>query len=188
MAMTTRQMTRSPAAHSSRSLAWVAPSRRTRPHGVAARTGSGSKVSSCERMTHNFGRIGLTGVATANPTGEDTGGEVFTQSDGGVPGGAPAPAPAPAPAAPVNDCSVRSGPCYTPTVTIPVTSSGGRERATFDLAAAFDTDAATGKKPSCCEVRQFIKWDQAFHDWMGGPPHSGFPSSTAANTWIEDRG
>jgi hypothetical protein len=36
-------------------------------------------------------------------------------------------------------------------------------------------------------VRQYIKWDRRFHDWRGGPPHSGFPSGAAHDTWIEDR-
>ena len=135
--------------------------------------------------------MGVTGIAASldsrNPTDDDGEGEVVTQSDAGAPGGAPAPAPAPAPAKAADNCSVRSGPSYTPSPTVPVTTTGDKKKARFTLAAAFDTDAGTGKKPSCCEVRQFIKWDKAFHDWMGGPPHSGFPSGAAADTWIEDR-
>ena len=88
---------------------------------------------------------------------------------------------------PANKCSVSTGPSYSPSGTIPVVSSGGAKSAPFSFSAAFDTDASTGKKPSCCEVHQFIKWDTAFHTGNGGPPHSGFPSSAAANTWIEDR-
>jgi hypothetical protein len=126
------------------------------------------------------------GIVTANGDGgtPDIG-------DGGLPvggapdGGTPMAGDAGAPVA--NNCSVRSGPTYSPTGTIPVTTSGGRKRAPFSFSAAFDTDAATGKTPSCCEVHQFIKWDNAFATFAGGPPHSGFPSGTAANTWIEDR-
>ena len=189
--MKTGMLTRSPAADSSRSFEWIAPSRRTQPFGAPDRA-----------HDHSFGRIGLTDIATANPTGEETGDEVLTQSDAGPDAGSdagrdagpdagPEAGPDAGPDAgttPANNCSVRSGPSYTPSGTIPVTTAGGRKRATFDLAAAFDTDTATGKKPSCCEVRQFIKWDRAFHTWRGGPPHSGFPSSAAADTWIEDRG
>lgn len=84
-----------------------------------------------------------------------------------------------------NSCSVTSGPTYTPSGTIPVTTSGGRKMAPFSFAATFDS--GSGKSPSCCEVHQFIKWDRAFHTANGGPPHSGFPSGAAADTWIEDR-
>jgi hypothetical protein len=57
------------------------------------------------------------------------------------------------------------------------------------MAATFGTAFVTEppRRPSCCEVRQYIKWDNAFHTWMGGPPHSGFPSSATADTWYEDR-
>jgi hypothetical protein len=70
---------------------------------------------------------------------------------------------------------------------VPVVKSGGRKRAPFKFNARFATNALTGATPSCCEVRQFIKWDSAFATWAGGPPHAGFPSSTPADTWIEDR-
>jgi hypothetical protein len=84
---------------------------------------------------------------------------------------------------------VDSGPSYTPSGTIPVTDAGGRKRATFTMAATFGTAFVTvpPRKPACCEVRQYIRWDDAFHTWRGGPPHSGFPSSASANTWYEDR-
>jgi hypothetical protein len=57
------------------------------------------------------------------------------------------------------------------------------------MAAAFGTDPSSTppRVSSCCEVRQYIKWDDAFHNWRGGPPHGGFPSSATANTWYEDR-
>jgi hypothetical protein len=68
-----------------------------------------------------------------------------------------------------------------------VTDAGGRKSAAFSMAAAFTTNAGTGATPSRCEVRQFIKWDARYATSKGGPPHSGFPASTAAGTWIEDR-
>lgn len=84
-------------------------------------------------------------------------------------------------------CAVASGPAYSPSGTIPVVNAGGRKRAPFRLDASFVTDGPNGKAPACCSVRQFIKWDSAFANWRGGPPHSGFPSSSSPNTWIEDR-
>jgi hypothetical protein len=36
-------------------------------------------------------------------------------------------------------------------------------------------------------VRQYIKWDKAYQDEKGGPPHGGFPSSATYGTWYEDR-
>lgn len=84
-------------------------------------------------------------------------------------------------------CSVKSGPTYSPSGTVPVVGSGGRKRAPFSFTASFDSGFLSGKQPSCCEVHQFIKWDTAFHTWRGGPPHSGFPTGTPANTWTEDR-
>jgi len=95
----------------------------------------------------------------------------------------------PVAATPSGQCYVDTGPTYTPTGSIPVTNTGGRKRATFNFAATFGAAYVTlpPRKPSCCEVRQYIKWDNAFHTWRGGPPHSGFPSSASANTWYEDR-
>jgi hypothetical protein len=129
--------------------------------------------------------------STRNPTGmgggEDT--TVDGDGDGGVPavgdGATPMSGNPGAPAA--SNCSVSSGPTYSPSGTIPVTSSAGMKSASFSMAASFATDAATGKKPSCCEVHQFIKWDSAYASSHGGPPHSGFPSGAGADTWIEDR-
>jgi hypothetical protein len=92
------------------------------------------------------------------------------------------------PAAPGCTCEMKSGPAYTPTGDIPVDFSGGQARASFDMAASFVNDPATGKLPSCCHVKQFIKWDKAFAKYRGGPPHEGFPASTGPDTWIEDRG
>lgn len=93
----------------------------------------------------------------------------------------------PRPKPPAEECSVRTGPTYSPSGTIPVTNVGGRKTASFSFAASFNTDPTTGKKPACCEVRQFIKWDPVYHKLHPGPPHSGFPSGTPPNTWIEDR-
>jgi hypothetical protein len=47
--------------------------------------------------------------------------------------------------------------------------------------------AAVAARPGCCSVRQYIKWDQAFHNWHGGPPHRGFPANATFDTWYEDR-
>lgn len=89
------------------------------------------------------------------------------------------------------ECSVASGPSYAPTGTIPVTTTGGRKQASFDFAATFNDSSWwqfwSSADPSCCEVRQYIRWDSAFQSWRGGPPHSGFPSTSPANVWIEDR-
>lgn len=98
----------------------------------------------------------------------------------------PAPPPPSAPAAAACQCDVASGPTYTPSGAIPVTTSGGRKRARFSLAASFTNNPGAGKPASCCHVRQYIKWDTRFETWAGGPPHSGF-GSAPANTWIEDR-
>jgi hypothetical protein len=89
------------------------------------------------------------------------------------------------------NCSVTSGPTYTPNGVIPVTTTGGRKRATFNFAATFGTASWwqfwSSADPACCEVRQYIKWDEAFHNYRGGPPHSGFPSTATHGTWYEDR-
>jgi hypothetical protein len=147
-------------------------------------------------------------AATLNPD-EDPGAgdEVITLGDAGAPdSGAPVggardagppdagggdagpPDTGTAPVAPPTQrCSIVSGPAYTPSGTIPVTNAGGRKTAaTFNLGASFHS-AGTGVSPACCSVRQYIKWNTAFHNWSGGPPHAGFPSSAPANTWIEDR-
>jgi hypothetical protein len=90
-------------------------------------------------------------------------------------------------ATPARNCHVASGPTYSPTGAIPVTTSGGRKRAAFTFSAGFGSDASTGRAPAACEVRQYIKWNKAFQDWRGGPPHSGFPSSATHGNWYEDR-
>lgn len=126
-------------------------------------------------------------AATRNVGGGVSEDEVVTTNGTPAPGVFP-PSPPPPPA-PTGQCYVTSGPAYTPSGTIPVTNAGGRKSAPFSMAATFGTAYVTlpPRKPSCCEVRQYIKWDNAFHTWRGGPPHSGFPSSATAGTWYEDR-
>ncbi|MFZ5447953.1 MAG: DUF4157 domain-containing protein [Thermodesulfobacteriota bacterium] len=84
---------------------------------------------------------------------------------------------------------VKSGPRYTPGGPITATVAGGRKSASFRFTAEFEHDPANGIFASCCEVRQFIRWDPAAVASWGGPtvPHGGFPAGTPANTWIEDR-
>jgi hypothetical protein len=115
--------------------------------------------------------------------------EDVTANGGGVPAAGPASASpiAPTPTAVTPHCVVASGPTYTPRGTIPATTSGGVKRFPFRLAATFSNRSPEAVLPSCCSVRQYIKWDQRYVDSKGGPPHSGFPSSTPVDTWIEDR-
>jgi hypothetical protein len=130
-------------------------------------------------------------VATVAPDPMDAGVAVAAQADPANDAGKAVPVKddgANKPAAPGCKCEMKSGPAYTPTGDIPVDFSGGQARASFDLNASFATNPATGAVPSCCHVRQYIKWDQAFANKAGGPPHAGFPAATAPNTWIEDRG
>jgi hypothetical protein len=91
----------------------------------------------------------------------------------------------------VTKCSVKSGPKYTPKGKIRVTTTGNRKSAPFSFAATFRNSAWgpfwKDADASCCEVRQYIKWDKAFHDYIGGPPHSGFPATATYDTWYEDR-
>jgi hypothetical protein len=88
---------------------------------------------------------------------------------------------------PSPNCAVASGLTYSPTGNIPVTDSGGRKSAPFSFSASFTTSSGAKCEPRCCEVRQYIKWNKDFQDWGGGPPHSGFPSSSTFDTWYEDR-
>ena len=171
-------------------------------------------------------------IVSRNPRAEvPTGEEVMSQAPAPAPASAPAPAPPPAP--PAQKCTVTSGPSYSPGGKIPVTTSGGRKRASFNFSASFGeahgalgrlglglrTGASTGagigayflgvgalpgaliggliggiaglagsdSASSCCEIRQFIKWDATAAAALGGVPHGGFPSGTPADTWIEDR-
>jgi len=133
---------------------------------------------------HELDRVAARRTAGRNPLDEE--GDVMS-ADAGVDAPTPAPPPTPAPATPAANCAVKSGPSYSVTGTVPVITSGGKKRAPFDFSASFTTDATKGAKPSCCEVRQYVKWDKKFHDWMKGPIHSGFPSTATYDTWYEDR-
>lgn len=164
--------------------------------------GTGAPAAAWRGRGHDFGRLsvhamepGATAAAAARDAAtrgvdaEAAGDEVVTSN------GHPAPAPAPgatAPTPPVakqpaSKCQVTAGPTYSPSGSIPVTVTGGRKQATFKMTAAFGAGAAGGHVPSCCQVRQYIKWDKAFHTWRGGPPHGGFPAAATHGTWYEDR-
>ena len=112
---------------------------------------------------------------------------------------APAPAPAPAPegsgdpepaqGAPGGTsctCAVASGPAYRPTGKVPVTVANGRRSADFSMSASFVNDPAKGKLPSCCHVRQYIRWDKTLASSFHGPPPT-LPANTPPDTWVEDR-
>lgn len=90
-------------------------------------------------------------------------------------------------AAPSPNCAVASGPAYSPTGKIPVKESGSVKSAPFSFSARFATSSGARSEPRCCEVHQYIRWSKAFQEWRGGPPHSGFPSSSTFDTWYEDR-
>ncbi len=159
--------------------------------------GKGKDDSTALQAQPAAGAIGRSATAagatsTRNVSGDVSQDEVVTTNGTPAPAPGATPASPPPPAAPSTadgQCYVNSGPTYTPSGAIPVTTSGGRKRATFSMAATFGTALVTvpPRRPRCCEVRQYIKWDSAFHTWRGGPPHSGFPSSATANTWYEDR-
>ena len=72
------------------------------------------------------------------------------------------------PAGTANKCSVSSPPSYKPTGTIPVTVEDLTKKASFSLAAAFDTDAATGKKPSCNGNKTKASSPVITIDWTSG--------------------
>ncbi len=116
---------------------------------------------------------------TRNPAGdgptEDE--DVTANGDAGTDAGA----------APAANCSVASGPTYTPSGTVPIVRASGRKSAPFSFGATFATTPGSGAAPRCCSVRQYIKWDKAYQDDKGGPPHSGFPSSSSFGSWYEDR-
>jgi hypothetical protein len=89
---------------------------------------------------------------------------------------------------PARGCKLLSGPTYPPGARYLAREiKDGRQKASFDLAAKFAKDAGAGNDPACCEVRQYIKWDEAYEKDNGGPPHSGFPASAKHSTWHEDR-
>ena len=87
---------------------------------------------------------------------------------------------------------VKRGPRYNPAG--PINVPGGAVRqATFNMFAEFDSDLANKFFPSCCEVRQDIRWDATFvASSVAQPgglsvPHTGFPATHPAGRWIEDR-
>jgi hypothetical protein len=135
--------------------------------------------------THRASRPGLDEPTRAACRGHDFGCIEVERTKDEAPGGGPKQEPAKPPA---STCKVASGPTYTPTGTIRVKAEAGRTIAdTFAMSATFVTDPRAGHDPSCCQVRQYIKWDKAHHDYRKGPPHKGFPADAAHGTWIEDR-
>jgi hypothetical protein len=83
---------------------------------------------------------------------------------------------------------LQTGPRYTPGGTFNPAVVGGNQSATFRFGATFKNDPANGIFASCCEARQFIRWDAASAAALpGGIPHGGFPAGSPADTWIEDR-
>jgi len=130
---------------------------------------------------HHSSEVASRGPHSAQPKG------CTRKPDKGTPDpGKQAPKPE-RPKSSAGNCSVASGPSYSPSRTIPVTDYGSFKTASFNMAATLTTDSAKNSKPSCCEIRQFIRWDKTAHKANGGPPHEGFPSSAKADTWIEDR-
>ena len=86
------------------------------------------------------------------------------------------------------ECKCASGVEYAPAAPVAVPDGGGGETTHFAFDADFESDPAAGVFPSCCEVRQFIRWNAAAAAGMpGGVPHGGFPAGTPVDTFIEDR-
>jgi hypothetical protein len=86
---------------------------------------------------------------------------------------------------------VTAGPRYNPAGPINVPRAAPRD-AHFDMFAQFRSDPANQIYPSCCEVRQDIRWDAAFVAAAAAAlnpvvPNANFPAAHPANTWIEDR-
>jgi len=163
----------------------AAPARATSP----VRRPAAQDREAVHSILHARRADGPRAAATRNVNGYGASEEVVTGNGVAAPAPGVSPPSPPVPAAPSGQCHVTSGPAYTPTGTIPVTSAGGRKRASFAMAATFGSALVTvpPRMPRCCEVRQYIKWDKAFQDWRGGPPHSGFPSGATHGTWYEDR-
>ncbi len=88
-------------------------------------------------------------------------------------------------------CEVISGPTYSKTGTIQAKQEdpGSLEQtAGVEMSAKFADNPASGRKASCCEVRQQARWDDEFQRSNGGrPPHKGFPADAKPGTWHEDR-
>lgn len=87
------------------------------------------------------------------------------------------------------ECKVVTGVHYVPGAPVAVPAGGGGETTHFDFNAEFENNPAAGAFPSCCEARQFIRWNAAAAAGMGpaAVPHGGFPAGTPADTFIEDR-
>lgn len=87
-------------------------------------------------------------------------------------------------------CEVISGPRYSKTGTIEAKQPdpGSLEQtAGLEMRAEFANDPVSGRKASCCEVRQQVRWDDEFvRSNQGRPPHQGFQGANAG-TWQEDR-
>jgi hypothetical protein len=90
------------------------------------------------------------------------------------------------------ECKVKDGVVYTPAAPVVqpgIPGDGPGEHADFNFNAEFESDPAAGVFPSCCEVRQYIRWNAAAAAAHGpaGVPHGGFPAGTPPDTFIEDR-
>jgi hypothetical protein len=87
------------------------------------------------------------------------------------------------------ECKVVNGVTYVPGAPAVVAAAGGGETAHFAFDAEFENGPAAGVFPSCCEIRQFIRWNAAAAAGMGpaGVPHGGFLAGTPVDTFIEDR-
>ena len=83
-------------------------------------------------------------------------------------------------------CSFVNGPAYSTSGPIQATDNGTTKTAHLDFSAKFGNNAKSGEEPGCCEVHQFLNYDQRFAASNGGPPHSGF-QGTQPNTNNEDR-
>jgi hypothetical protein len=95
--------------------------------------------------------------------------------------------PAPAPDAPKDVCKVAAGPAYAPSGRVPFKNTNGLKVADMSLSASFATDASKHVRPSCCEVRQFTKWNENSDSQNGGRAPKDFPSDAKPDTWYEDR-
>ena len=157
------------------------------PAPASRRVGNQARLRACER-TRGFGEPAPDDedvTAATDIRAPDTSGDVLGGPAGGVPGWAAAGPPGGP--GPPQHCAVDSGPTHTPSGSVPVVVAGGRKNAVFSLRAVFRQAASKNQWPGCCQVRQYIKWDHRYHASKGGPPHGGFPASTPADTWIEDR-
>ena len=151
------------------------------------RCGDGPCTCGCENRTeeepvtnaapgHDFARLSVS--ATREPLGISPDEDDVTKE-----GDAPPVKKEDEKKPPAKSCKVASGPTYAPTGDVPVSTTGDKKKAKFAMAATFTKNAADGNEPSCCEVRQYIKWDKAYQDDKGGPPHGGFPSGASHDTW-----